>query len=81
MESARLSRSGRKMLSKRERCIGGSFLSRNGLRLHVGLARAAAVDEFTVRSPSGTGESSRGANAGSEVMLREGDGAATLQGP
>jgi len=51
-----------------------SFLSVNDLRLHFGLGAAEAVDQITVRWPSGITEEFPGAPAGKLYLLVEGTG-------
>lgn len=53
---------------------GSSYISQNDLRLHFGLGRAAKVDLFEVRWPSGLQESIRDIAANQLIFIREGEG-------
>ncbi|MBI2220105.1 MAG: CRTAC1 family protein [Acidobacteria bacterium] len=59
---------------------GGSYYSQNDLRLHFGLADAAAVDRLEVRWPGGLTEMWTGLAADRIVTLEEGTGRAAEGG-
>jgi hypothetical protein len=56
---------------------GGSYLSQNDRRVHVGLGEARTVDRVEVRWPNGLEEAWTGIEVDRLVTLREGEGAAT----
>ncbi len=58
---------------------GGSYLSQNDLRVHVGLGAAAVVDRIEVRWPNGLEETWTGVAADRLLTLREGEGKALSQ--
>ena len=55
---------------------GGSYLSQNDLRVHVGLGAAAVVDRVEVRWPNGLEEAWTGVAPDRLLTLREGEGKA-----
>ena len=58
---------------------GGSYLSQNDFRLHVGLGAAAVVDRIEVRWPNGLEEAWTGVAPDRLLTLREGEGKALSQ--
>ena len=60
---------------------GGSYISQNDLRVHVGLGTASQVDRLDVRWPNGLEESWRGVATNQVLALTEGTGAPTPQRP
>ncbi len=63
----------------REVRSGGSFLSQNDFRLHLGLGPATQVDEIRIRWPAGLVESFSNVSTNQEVLLREGEGTAIAE--
>ena len=53
---------------------GGSYLSQNDFRVHVGLGDAGVVDRLEVRCPGGLEESWTGVAVDRLLTLREGEG-------
>jgi hypothetical protein len=58
----------------REVRSGGSYVSHNDMRVHVGLGRAQAVDRVTIRWPSGQVDTGAGIAADRFYVAREGGG-------
>jgi hypothetical protein len=58
----------------REVRSGGSYVSHNDMRVHVGLGRAAVVDRVTIRWPSGQVDTIAGIAADRFYVVREGGG-------
>ena len=58
---------------------GGSYLSQNDLRVHVGLGAASVVDRIEVRWPNGLEETWTGVTPDRLLTLREGEGKALSQ--
>ena len=56
----------------RERKGGGSYLSANDPRIHVGLGEARRVDRLEIRWPSGKIDILEGVAANREIQIREG---------
>ncbi len=57
---------------------GDSYISHSDWRLHFGLGSVTAVDEITIRWPSGATEKLTGLKAGRVVTIQEGKGAAGM---
>lgn len=57
-----------------ERRSGGSYLSQNDARLHVGLATRARADTIEVRWPSGLAQTFKDVPANSFIRITEGSG-------
>jgi hypothetical protein len=51
---------------------GGSYLSQNGLRLHLGLGAATKIDRLTVRWPSGVLDRLENIPADQQIIVEEG---------
>ena len=58
---------------------GGSYLSQNDLRVHVGLGAAAVVDRIEVRWPNGLEEGWTNCGRDRLLTLSEGEGKALSQ--
>jgi len=56
---------------------GGSYLSQNDLRVHIGLGAASVVDRIDVRWPNGLEEAWTSVAANRLLTLREGEAEAT----